>query len=151
MLTSDLRPSTCNHIVCPRFESPAKLLVEGAIETKDLRDGECRLSVEINGVESIDELVHQRLYPSGIPVIKHILDKILEKSRQDQTHIPSNLKERRPNRQSIRLNVLFEDRAHVWCEPTPCLRLFFNGPVFGSLEVRVGHKNRREMTRTPTT
>ena len=58
VLAPDLRPSTRNHIVCPRFKPPAKLLVEGAVETKHLRDGKGRLPVEINGVESIYELVH---------------------------------------------------------------------------------------------
>lgn len=58
MLASYLWPSTGNHIVCPRFKSPSKLLVEGAVETEHLRDREGRLSVEINGIEFVDELVH---------------------------------------------------------------------------------------------
>ena len=57
MFTSDLGPSTRNRIVCPGFKPPAKFLVESTVETEDLGDGKGRLSVEVNRVESIDELV----------------------------------------------------------------------------------------------
>ena len=83
-------------------------------------------------------------------MIKHILKKILEKSRQDPTNIHSNLEERCPNRQCIRLDVLFEDLVYVWCEPIPYLRLFLDRPVLGSLESHVS-QNRCGIERMLTT
>lgn len=58
MLAPDLRPGPRNHLVRPRFKPPAKLLVERAVETEDLRNGEGGLSIEVHGAEPVRKFVH---------------------------------------------------------------------------------------------
>ncbi len=68
-----LGPASLQHVVDPRRELHTKLLVERPEEAKHLDDLESGLPVEVDGVESLHDMVHDGLKASRILVVEDVL------------------------------------------------------------------------------
>lgn len=73
MFALQLGPASLQHVVDPRRELDTKLLVKRPEEAEHLDDLEGGLSIEVDGIERLHDMVHDGLKAPRILVVEDML------------------------------------------------------------------------------